>query len=213
MSTHLYLVRHGQSEGNLAHAFLGHTDLPLTDHGHQQAKLASRYLVTLSPDVIYSSDLLRAYQTAQPTAEKLALPIIKSTALREIFAGAWEGLTFHRLEVDFAPDYDVWRTDIGNARPTEGESVRELYSRIERELVRIAEENEGRTVMVFLHATPIRVLSALSCGVGFEGMKDIPWAPNASVSHFLYEKGTFSLLEYGRDSYLGELSTILPRNV
>lgn len=213
MVTHLYLVRHGQSEGNLAHTFLGHTDLPLTEQGRTQAELASRYLVTLSPDVIYSSDLLRAYQTAQPTAEKLALPILKSTALREIFAGAWEGLTFNRLEVDFAPDYDVWRTDIGNACPTGGESVRELAERIQAELTRLVMAHEGQTILVFLHATPIRALASMCLGLGLEGMKNQPWASNASVSHFLYEDGAFSLVEYSHESYLGELSTALPKNV
>ena len=213
MSTHLYLVRHGQSEGNLTHSFLGHTDLPLTEHGRAQAEVASRTLVTLSPDVIYSSDLLRAYQTAEPTAQKCALPIHTSKNLREIFAGDWEALPFIQLESDFSSDFSVWRTDIGKARPTNGEAVCELYTHIEKELRRIVVENEGKTVMVFLHATPIRVFSALCSGLGFDGMKDLPWATNASVSHFLYEDGEFSLVEYSRDSYLGELSTSLPGNV
>ena len=213
MSTHLYLVRHGQSEGNLSHSFLGHTDLPLTDHGHRQAELASHYLVTLSPSRIYSSDLLRAYQTAEPTAKKLSLPIQADEALREIFAGDWEGLSFENLMNDFSEDYTVWRTDIGNACPTNGESVRELSVRIEQELTRIAKENENQIVMVFLHATPIRVFSALCSGLGLAGMKDLPWASNASVSHFLYEDGRFSLIDYGYDDYLGDTSTKLPRNV
>ena len=213
MRTHLYLVRHGQSEGNLSHSFLGHTDLSLTEQGKTQAELASRYLVTLAPDVIYSSDLLRAYETAQPTAEKLSLPITKNTALREIFAGEWEGLPFDRLVEDFDTDFSVWRTDIGAACPTGGESVRELASRIQAELARIATAHEGGVVMVFLHATPIRALASLCSPLGLSGMKNIPWASNASVSHFLYEDGTFSLVEYSHESYLGELSTALPRNV
>lgn len=213
MSTHFYLVRHGQSEGNLAHAFLGHTDLPLTELGRGQAEVASRFLATLSPDAIYASDLLRAYGTAVPTAEKLSLPTQKSKNLREIFAGEWEGLPFDTIDVEYAEDYTVWRTNIGMARPTGGESVKELYFRIRTELERIARENEGRCVMVFLHATPIRVLGAMSNGLGLEGMKDLPWPTNASLSHFLYQDGVFSLVEYSRDDYLGDISTTLPSNV
>lgn len=213
MSTHLYLVRHGQSEGNLTHSFLGHTDLPLTELGHKQAEMASRYLVTLSPTRIYASDLLRAYYTATPTAEKLALPIEKSENLREIFAGKWEGMPFDAIDVEYAEDYAVWKTHIGLSRPTEGESVAELMHRIEGELTRIVKENENETIMVFLHATPIRAFSAKCLGLGTEKMETLPWATNASVSHFLYENGTFTLLEYSRDDYLGDISTALPTNV
>lgn len=213
MQTNIYLVRHGQSEGNLTHAFLGHTDLPLTALGHTQAEVASEYLCTLSPDRIYSSDLLRAYQTAEPTAKKCNLTIETSEDLREIFAGQWEALTFSTIESDFQEDYRVWHEDIGFARPTDGESVQELFARIHDALVSIAKENEGKTVMIFLHATPIRSFSAIHSGLGFEGMKNLPWATNASVTHLVYEGDTFSLLEYGRDDYLGSLSTKLPKNV
>ncbi len=213
MSTHLYLVRHGQSEGNLAHAFLGHTDLPLTELGHKQAEVASRFLTTLAPDAIYASDLLRAYYTAVPTAQKLSLPIEKCENLREIFAGEWEGALFDTIATDYVDDYAVWHTNIGMSRPTGGESVKELYFRIRTELERIARENEGRCVMVFLHATPIRVLGAMSNGLGLEGMKDLPWPTNASLTHFLYQDGVFSLVEYSRDDYLEDISTALPSNV
>lgn len=213
MSTHLYLVRHGQSEGNLTDSFLGHTDLPLTKLGHKQAEVASRFLATLTPDAIYASDLLRAYYTAIPTAEKLALPITKSANLREIFAGKWEGMPFDAIDIEYTADFAVWKTHIGLSCPTGGESVKELYIRIRNELERIARENEGRCIMVFLHATPIRVFAAMSSGLGFEGMQDLPWPTNASLSHFLYEDGVFSLIEYSRDDYLGDISTALPPNV
>ena len=175
--------------------------------------MASRYLVTLSPDRIYASDLLRAYYTATPTAEKLALPIEKSEKLREIFAGKWEGMPFESIDVEYAEDYAVWKTHIGRSRPTDGESVAELMLRIEEELTRIVKENENKTVLVFLHATPIRAFAAKCLGLDTEKMETLPWATNASTSHFLYENGTFTLLEYSRDDYLGDISTALPSNV
>ena len=213
MATHIYLVRHGQSEGNLTRAFLGHTDLPLTQLGREQARLASEYLVTLAPDRIYSSDLLRAYQTAQPTAEGLSLPIETSKQLREIFAGDWESVLFDDLHTRFSEDFHTWLTDIGNSRPTGGESVRELYTRVTKELVRIAKESEGARVMVFLHATPIRALGAVYAGLGLDGMKNQPWPTNASCTHLVFENDTFTLIEYSRDDYLGALVTAIPANV
>ena len=94
MPTHFYLIRHGESEANKIDAFAGHSQFNLTEQGRAQAKKAAEYLSTLPIDVIYSSDLPRAYQTAQATAERLGIDIIKSERLREINAGKWQGLLF-----------------------------------------------------------------------------------------------------------------------
>ena len=213
MTTNIYLIRHGQSVGNLNRAFLGHTDLPLTELGHAQAERAAKYLSTLAPDAIYASDLSRAYQTAEHTAERLSLPIVKSEALREIFAGVWEAMDFELIGEKHGEDFIVWQTDIGRSRPTGGESVAQLHARIRGELVRIAEENPGRRVLVFLHATPIRTMGAELMGGGLSGMKDIPWPTNASTTQLLYEDGAFSLVEYSRDDYLGDSVTAIPSNI
>ncbi len=213
MSTHLYLVRHGQSLGNVIDAFLGHTDLDLSELGYRQADLASDYLTSLSPTRIYASDLLRAYHTSLPTAEKCGLTVEKREELREIFAGEWEGLIFSDLATRYAEDFTKWRTDIGNSAPTGGESVKALHARVYNELLRITKENEGGRVLVFLHATPVRAVSACLSGLGFDRMCELPWPSNASCTHILYEGGEFSLVEYSRDDYLGEFSTALPKTV
>ena len=97
MSCKFYLVRHGQSLGNLTNTFLGHTDLDLSDLGYSQAKSVCQYLSDRQIDVIYSSDLLRAYNTAKPLSRLLNKEINKSYNLREIYAGEWEGKTFDCL--------------------------------------------------------------------------------------------------------------------
>ena len=213
MSTTLYLVRHGQSLGNLRHAFLGHTDLELTELGHSQAKRTAAFLADKKPDVIYASDLLRAYQTAEATAELLKMPIQKEPMLREIYAGAWENRIFEELAVSFPESFGVWREDIGNAHPDGGESVLELQSRVVKAITRLAEENDGRTVFLFTHATPIRTFSAYVMGKGKDEIKELPWAPNASVTKCTYEGGKFTMIEYGRDDFMGDMSTHLPSSV
>ena len=69
----IIFVRHGQSEGNLVRSFLGHTDLPLTELGHKQAEATAEYLKDTDIDIIYASDLKRAWQTAEHIAEKKEL--------------------------------------------------------------------------------------------------------------------------------------------
>ncbi len=80
--TRLYLVRHGQSAGNAEGRFGGHSPTPLSKLGHEQAEITAKALAKERITAIYSSDLLRAVQTAEPLAELLNLPIIKTSAFR-----------------------------------------------------------------------------------------------------------------------------------
>lgn len=213
MSTNIYLIRHGESEGNKRRAFLGHTDLDLTEKGHSQAQNAAEFLNDIDADVIYSSDLKRAYSTALHTAEMKKLDITKSKNLREIYAGEWENGLFADLERDFKESYSVWLTNIGRAKCNGGESVEELQIRVVDEITRIAKENDGKTVLIFTHATPIRVFKAFCDGCSLDEIKDIRWATNASVTKTKYENGKFEILEYGIDYFQGNDKTVVPANV
>ena len=213
MKTTIYLIRHGQSEGNLHDQFIGHTDIPLTDLGRQQAQMAAAYLKDIPVDRIYSSDLQRAYETALATAKLKNMPVIKTASLREIHGGKWEGESFPMLHQKFSRDFGVWCNDFGHARCTGGESVKELQARIVTQVQRIAEENPGGAVMLFCHATPIRVFRAHCEGAAPGAMGAIPWASNASVTHAEYENGRFRLVAYSIDHFMGELTTALPADV
>ncbi len=213
MSTNIYLIRHGESEGNKRRAFLGHTDLDLTDTGHNQAQNTAEFLKDIDADVIYSSDLRRAYSTALHTAEMKKLDIIKSKNLREIYAGDWENGLFSDLEESFKESYAVWLNNIGRAKCDGGESVEELQIRVVDEITHIAKENDGKTILIFTHATPIRVFKAFCDGCSLDEIKDIRWATNASVTKARYADGRFEILEYGIDYFQGNDKTVLPANV
>ncbi len=214
MSTTIYLIRHGQSKANEKHIFLGHHDMGLTDKGHQQAKATAAYLKSrATPDVIYSSDLSRAYQTAEATATLLGMPIVKEEQLREIYAGDWEELFFETIAETYPESFRTWLEDIGHARPNGGESVAELQERIAAIVNKLAEQHEGQVIFLFTHATSIRSFAAYVLGKTLDEVKDIPWAPNASVTKVVYEKGIFTLADYGRDDFMGSLGTKLPPNI
>ena len=212
-TTHIYLIRHGESEGNRIHAFLGHTDLDITDKGHEQAKKTAEYLKDIHADVIYSSDLKRAYNTALHTANEKGMEIIKSEGLREIYAGEWENRLFEELAVEYEETFRTWRENIGFARCTGGESVAELQMRFVSELKRIKRAHEGETVFVFTHATPLRVTKAAFDGISLEDMKSIPWASNASVTHVECVGEEYRVADYSIDHFMQELLTALPKNV
>ena len=209
----IYLIRHGESKANELNLFLGHGDLDLTDRGYAQARKTAQYLITLKVDAIYSSDLLRAYHTAKESSKLLNLPVIKDARLREIDCGEWDFMPFDELKVKFKDTFDVWLTDVGNAKCDGGESVKQVQERIVNALTDIANKNQEKTVLVFSHATAIRCFAGFCTGKGAHGVKDIPWANNASVTKIEYLDGKFNLIEYGKDDFMGDIGTGLPNNV
>lgn len=212
--TTLLLVRHGQSEANLAHVFAGHYNAKLTELGHAQARLTADYLLSrYQIDAVYSSDLLRAYHTGKPTADALGLPVIKEEGMREIFEGEWSGRPFSELISVYEADFACWMHDIGHARCTGGESTEELLARVKATLERIAKENDGKTVLITTHATPIRVMQTYVSTGSLDAMKDVPWVANSSVTELYYDGGVWKLGDIGNAEHLGSQKTMLPVDV
>ena len=205
--TTLYIIRHGQSLGNLKGRFLGHTDLDLSELGYKQAERVADFFENIHIDAVYSSDLCRAFNTVKPIADKKGLCIIPRTRLREISSGKWENGEFDRLKSEFAEDYGIWLTDIGNAVCTEGESVAHLQERVATELTAIAKAHEGQTVVIGTHATPIRAMTCLWRGLPLSEMKNIPWIANASITKVIYDDGVGKIAEYEILDHLGDTVT------
>ena len=212
--TKLLIIRHGQSEANLQATFVGHTNSPLSDLGKRQAEVTADYVVSAYPiDAVYSSDLERAFYTGKAVADRLGLTVTAHKGMREIFAGDWERVKFDTLATQYGEPYQLWLRDIGLAQCPNGESTAQLQTRIVGTLREIAEANDGKTVVVATHATPIRTFMHHCSGLPLGEMKNIPWVSNASVTVVEYEKGSFRIVEAGHDAHLGEMRTALPKNV
>ena len=211
--TRFIMIRHGFSVANLEKRFAGHSDFPLTDIGRLQAERCAEALKDEHIDAIYASDLSRAFETAIPVAKAHGLTVVPHKGLREIYAGEWEGKPFDELEKAYGESYGIWKTDIGHAHPDGGESVRELSGRVLSTLAGIADMNEGKTVCIATHATPIRAVCTAAAGLDACEMASIPWVSNASISVFEYENGTLRAIEVNNALHLGELRTNLPANV
>jgi probable phosphoglycerate mutase len=123
------LWRHGRTEWNATARFQGQIDVPLDEVGVLQADRAARDLATLNPHVIVSSDLDRARSTAQALADRVGLAVITDQALRETFAGDWQGLT--RQEIVDRDGDDFYRWINGeDVKPGGGESRAEVAHRV-----------------------------------------------------------------------------------
>lgn len=216
--TKIIMVRHGQSVANLEDRFAGYSNFDLTDLGREQARLAAEYLYRSGErvDKIYSSDLLRAHNTAVPFAERYGLPINDTGALREIFAGKWEGLTFTEIMERYPEDRRLWKEDFANSRCTGGESTRELYRRIVKAVTDITKDNIGKTVLIASHATPVRAIDCYSRGWGEERLGDVSFVKNSALSTFEYNEnnGTITPIRVGVTDHLEEsMITRLPKTI
>lgn len=212
--TTLLMIRHGESEANRNKIFAGNLDADLQSNGLKQAQKTAEFIAkNYKVDKVYASDLKRAYKTGKCIADLLGIEIIPNKNLREISAGKWEGISFTDLAVDYADDYNVWLTDIGNACCTGGESVKHLGERVMTELTDIASANNGKTIVIATHATPIRTMQTLVQYGSLENMHSVPWVTNASVTTFEYENGIWRCVKVSEDAHLNEIKTKLPANV
>src|SRR3989454_11493533 len=107
VTTHVLLIRHGQSEGNAEGRFGGHTDTPLSARGRQQAEATARALASEKFDAIYSSDLHRAIETASPLVKLTGVTLNTTEALRERSVGVMEGLTFEEAAEQHPEQYQA----------------------------------------------------------------------------------------------------------
>ena len=192
--TRIILLRHGQSEANRDIWFAGHSDPHLTEKGLLQAEYAGEYLAEHERiDLILSSDLLRAVETATPTAKRLGLPVIPEPGFREIFAGVWEGMPFADIDVQYHQEIFTWDNDLANACPNEGESVAELFARVNATLDRVAREQDGKTVLIATHWTPIRAMICHAMGCDHTHIADFEKPFNSSLHVLCYEAGSYTV--------------------
>ena len=206
--TKVILVRHGQSLGNLTRCFIGHGYAPLTELGHEQAEKSAVFLDKYPIDAIYSSDLMRACQTAEHTAKRHGLEIIKDSGLREIFAGNWENMYYDEIKEKYPELYHSWIYDPGYVTLPEGESVVQMRDRVNCCINRIVEKNRGKCIAVFSHATPIRVMQSVWLGEDIEMIKNYGWVSNASVTEVNYHAdGHTDTILFGYDEHLSDIIT------
>ena len=209
--TRIIIIRHGQSIANAQDLFAGHSDFDLTDFGKKQAHCAALYLKEREKiDAIYSSDLLRAYHTACPLGDTLGIPVIKDTTFREMFGGEWESRNYSRLIYDYPEDFAVWQHDYSNARPTGGESSREVYERIVPHVLSIAKKHDGETVVIATHATVLRAFDAFAKGYSALETGKVRFAHNASINIYECDGECATVVSTDITEHLGDLISALP---
>jgi broad specificity phosphatase PhoE len=180
----LIWVRHGESEGNRDRRFTHSPDVPLTDAGREQARVAARRIASrFAPALVIASPFARARETADIIAAVLGLPLQIDPDIREQSLGRFAGLPYESVLGD--PDFDPARR--WEWRPAEGEALVDVQSRVGRALDRFARAHAGREVVVVAHAGVMQAVWASVTG----SWHDAPRTPNTGILVVEHEAGCY----------------------
>lgn len=154
----IYLTRHGESEWNILKRIQGHKDIPLTNRGIKQANLIANRLIHEDIDIIYSSDLKRAYDTAKIIGDKIGLEPNLSKEFREINFGVWEGLSNDIIGSEYREEIHLWRKEPEKLKIKGGETLQEVQLRSMRKLESIINTNEDKNILIVSHGVTLKTM-------------------------------------------------------
>ncbi len=170
--TTLYLVRHGETDGNASNLAQGHFDAPLNEQGRAQAELLGQRLEDWNFDAVYSSDSQRTLQTAEPFLKlRPDLNIVTTSALREKNYGDCENYSWQQLRDEYSDIFaQILDPEVGSdIRFPGGETDREHMERVAnftREIIESHSENAN--ILVFSHGGSIKAAAAYMCKLRLE---------------------------------------------
>nr|AFK37135.1 unknown [Lotus japonicus] len=199
----IVVVRHGETAWNAANRIQGQLDVELNETGRQQAvAVADRLSRESKVSIIYSSDLQRAFETAQVIASKCGgVEVVKDSGLRERHLGDLQGVVYHEM-TKYPAAYKAFMSKNEDQEiPGGGESFVQLFDRSTSALQRIALKHQGERVVVVTHGAFIRSLYRWACPTGKPAGKVL----NTSISVFhLYGEDKWILKVWGDVSHLSQ---------
>jgi probable phosphoglycerate mutase len=199
--TRLCLVRHGETAWNAEHRVQGQLDVALNATGLAQARAVADALAREEFAAIYSSDLSRAMQTAQPVAMRLKLKINPEQELRERHYGIFESLTYAEVKTRYPEDYARFEARDPEFRFRTGESLRDFSARSISVVSRIASRHPGQDVLVVTHGGVLDKLYRFVTGLPLSAPRDFG-IPNCGINRVATGPGGWRLLSWADVSHL-----------
>lgn len=194
MKTRLIIVRHGETEYNTQKRYQGQSESPLTERGREQAKSAAKRLCAENIDLIYSSPLSRALDTAKIIRGDRDIKIVTDKRLSEIKCGKWEGIQFDELKEMYPCEMDTWLNQPVIHRMPGGETMAEVDARAREFLDEILGKYEGKTILIVTHVIVVLLLMIHFAGEKMEDIWSTPKQLNASINIVEIEEGEVRII-------------------
>jgi broad specificity phosphatase PhoE/ribonuclease HI len=214
--TTLRLLRHGETSHTVEKRFSGSKfDPELSARGFAQAEATASYLAgagddsqpTGGVDVIVSSPLLRARQTAQAVADRTGARVVVEDRLRECAFGDWDGLTFGEVQERWPAELTAWLASPALAPPG-GESLVEVAARVAMAQQRVLAEHAGLGVLVVAHVIPIKQLVRFALDAPPAVVHRLQLAPASLSTVCWYADGNAALHGFNDIGHLGGLARL-----
>ena len=191
----LYIIRHGQTDWNIAKKIQGRQDIPLNERGHFQAQCLGKAMENRPITAVFSSPQIRAMETAIAVASPAGVPVIPVRDLMEINYGVWEGKTEEELLRDDRALYEAWWSHPAETAPPEGESINQVNERCRQAWKEIKPQLTGDAAIVAHGGLLAHFMEQL---LGSESIAASTVAHNASITTIEYEPETesFTLVEF-----------------
>ncbi|WGS42634.1 histidine phosphatase family protein [Burkholderia sp. JSH-S8] len=209
-TTQILFIRHGETAWNRIKRIQGHIDIPLADTGLAQAqrlavRLAREARDGTRLDAIYSSDLMRAQQTAQPAADALGLPLVLREGLRERAYGVFQGHDSTEIEARFPDAYAAWQTRDPGFEPEGGESQRAFYHRVLHALEPIVAAHPGGRIACVAHGGVLDCVYRFANGLELAAPRNYQLL-NTSINVVDYAGGRAQVVQWADISHLSDAS-------
>ena len=197
----LCLARHGETDWNAEGRIQGQLDLPLNPHGRAQALALAAVLATRQFDAVYSSDLLRALESALPLAARAGTGLRTRSEWRERHHGRMQGRTYGELETEWPEGYRRFRARDLQFDLDGGESLLQFQARCAGALDALAEPHAGGTVMLLTHGGVIDMIYRLVTGQSLAAPRTVP-IRNCAFHVLSLRNGVWAIEQWGVDSHL-----------
>lgn len=162
--SYIFLVRHGETQWNKEKRYQGTSDIPLSLAGIKKVNTLARASRYLKAEVVYSSVLQRAQQTASIMTRQMKVKPQLDARLNEMNFGCWEGKTAEELLKAHDASYERFLNGEW-MRPFGGESMQEVQLRIRKFWWECLKRHHGQNVMIVSHAGPIKMIVLEALGL------------------------------------------------
>ncbi len=200
-TTRICLVRHGETEWNADRRIQGQIDIALNQTGLDQAVAAGSWLRNAGIVALYSSDLRRAWATAQAIGAALGLAPVAVPEMRERRYGIFEGLTYDEARTRFPEGYAAFARRDADYSFDGGESLKQMAARVTGKLEEIVAAHPRQNVAVVLHGGVLDIVNHFVRGNPLEMPRDF-LIPNAGINWIAAVDGVWTLESWGETGHL-----------
>ena len=202
-ATRILAIRHGETDWNVDGRIQGQLDIPLNATGQWQVHRLALAVADEGIDAVYSSDLLRAFETAQSVARGCGQPIVTDVELRERGFGVFEGLSYAEINQRWPEQAERWRKRDPDFGAEGGETLRDFSTRSIATVERLAALHPGQTIAVVSHGGVMDCLYRAAARVALDAPRS--WQlGNAAINRLLYTPQGFTLIGWSDVHHLDD---------